>query len=68
MPLAVTLYGVNCRADIVHTKDPTVVQKTYLRVDRLAVVSITAKEIQTLSVDAVPGNDSAIHVDWEANI
>jgi hypothetical protein len=41
---------------------------TYLRVDCLATVSITAEEINTLFINAVSCNDSAIDMDWKANI
>jgi len=32
------------------------------------MVSITAEEINTLVINAVSCNDSAIHMDWKANI
>jgi hypothetical protein len=41
---------------------------TYLRADCLAMVSITAEEINTLFIYAVSCNDSAIDMDWKANI
>ena len=40
----------------------------YLRVDGLGLLSITPEEINTLFVKAVSRNDSAIDMDWEANI
>jgi hypothetical protein len=43
-------------------------QCTYLRVDELALISLTAEEINTPIVQTVSGNDSAIHIDGEANI
>ena len=43
-------------------------QRTYLRVDELAMISITAEEMNTLLVQTVSGNDSAINIDWEVNI
>ena len=43
-------------------------QRTYLRVDELAMISITAEEMNTLLVQTVSGNDSAINIDWEVSI
>jgi hypothetical protein len=40
----------------------------YLRIDELAMVRVAAEVINTPLIDAVPDNDSAIHMDWEANI
>jgi hypothetical protein len=40
----------------------------YLRVDELALISLTAEEINTPLVQTVSGNDSAIHIDGKANI
>ena len=34
----------------------------------MGVISIAAEEIHAFVVEAVSGNDSAIHIDWEADI
>ena len=38
-------------------------KELYLRVNELGLVSRAVEEINTLLVNAVPGNDSAIHSD-----
>jgi hypothetical protein len=40
----------------------------YLRTYELAIVTVAAEVINTLLIDAVPDNDSAIDMDWVANI
>ena len=41
---------------------------TYLRGDELTMIFVALEEINTLAINAVSGNDSAIHVDGEINI
>ena len=43
-------------------------KELYLRVNELASASGAAVEINTLLVNAVPGNDSAVHSDRVADI
>ena len=43
-------------------------KELYLRVNELGSVSGAAVEINTLLVNAVPGNDSAIHSDWVTDV
>ena len=43
-------------------------KELYLRVNELGLVSRAVEEINTLLVNAVPGNDSAVHSDRVTDI
>jgi len=40
----------------------------YLGIDELAIVAVAAEVINKPHIDAVPDNDSAVDMDWEADI